>query len=234
VTLAVVLLVGAGLFIRSFSALMATEPGFNPDRILTASLTLPRAGYTTAASVRAFHDALLSQAASLPRVESAALMTDLPLERYERRTMAAEGVVLAGRPPSTNVSWVDGPYFETLGIRLKSGRTFTDIETDRSRGVVIVNEHLARIYWPEQDPVGKRMRWGLDVPQNLNPWLTVVGVAEDVVNGPLGEEPYIHAYEPFSQFPDFVWDNVPTLFGRQVKLAIRADTDPLALVQSSL
>jgi predicted permease len=233
VMLACILLVGAGLFIRSFSALMATDAGFNPDRVLTASLTLPRAGYSTAASVRSFHDALFTGASSLPGVRSAALVTDLPLERYERRVLSPEGVDTAGGAPrSTNLSWVYGPYFHTLGIRLKSGRVFSDIESVEPRGVVIVNERLARTLWPGQDAVGKRLRWGLNVPQNPNPWLTIVGVIADVADGPLGIEPFIHAYEPFSQFPDFMLNNVPSTFGRQVKLAIRTEADPRALASA--
>jgi len=234
VILAFVLLVGAGLFIRSFSAIMAIDAGFNAERVLTASLMLPRAGYGSAASVRAFHNALATRAASLPGVRSAALTTDLPLERYERRTLSAEGV----EPPSgggrqtTNLSWVYGPYFGTLGIRLTSGRAFSDVESVEPRGVVIINERLARTFWPGQDAVGKRLRWGLNLPQNRNPWLTVVGVVADVADGPLGVEAYAHAYEPFSQFPDFIWNNIPTTFGRTVKLALRTNADPLALASA--
>lgn len=231
VTLAFVLLVGAGLFIRSFSALMATDMGFGGDGVVTASLTLPRDGYKTAASVRAFHQSLFSRTASLPGVRSAALMTDLPLEWYERRTIAPEGVKpVGGAPPSTNLSWVYGPFVETLGLRLKRGRVFSEVESVESRNVVIVNERLARAFWPGQDAIGKRLRWGIDVPQNPNPWLTIVGVVGDVADGPIGTEPFIHAYEPFSQFPDIVLDNIPNSFGRAVKLAVRTDADPRALV----
>ena len=230
VALACVLLVGAGLFIRSFSALIGTDAGFDPDRVLTASLTLPRAGYGSAASVRGFHQALFSGASSLPGARSSALVTDLPLESYEHRVFSAEGVAkVAGRPSSTNLSWVHGPYFKTLGIRLTSGRVFSDVETIEPRGVVIVNERLARSFWPGQDAVGKRLRWGLDIEQNPNPWLTVVGVVVDVADAPLGAEPFVHAYEPFSQFPDAVLDNVPGAFGRHVKLAVRTDRDPETL-----
>jgi predicted permease len=233
VALACVLLVAAGLFIKSFSALMATDGGFNPDRVLTASLTLPPAGYSSAASVRSFHHALFTGALSLPGVRSAALVTDLPLEQYEYRVLSPEGVDTGGRAPtSTNLSWVYGPYFQTLGIRLRSGRVFSDIETSDPRGVVIVNERLARTFWPGQDAVGKRLRWGLNTPDNPNPWLTIIGVVADVADGPLGAEPFIHAYEPFSQFPDFVLNNVPSLFGRQVKLAVRTEADPRALASA--
>ena len=232
VTFAFVLLIGAGLFIRSFSALLATDSGFNPERVLTASVTLPREGYPTASTVRTFHESLFRRASSLPGVRSAALVTDLPLERYERRVLSAEGgVVQAGAPTSTNLSWVYGPFVQTLGMRLTAGRIFAEEESIESRGIVIVNERLAQKFWPGQDAIGKRLRWGLDIPQNPSPWLTIVGVVADVVDGGLGTEPFLHAYEPFSQFPDRVLNNVPT-FGRLVKLAIRTDADPRALVTS--
>jgi putative ABC transport system permease protein len=233
VTFAFVLLIGAGLFIRSFSALLATDGGFNPDRVLTASVTLPREGYPTASTVRAFHESLFRRSASLPGVQSAALVTDLPLERYERRTLAAEGgLARAGAPTSTNLSWVYGPFVEALGMRLVAGRVFTDVESVEPRRVVIVNERLVQRFWPGQDAVGKRLRWGLDVPQNPSPWLTIVGVVADVADGALGSEPFIHAYEPFSQFPDGVLNNGPIAFGRHMKLAVRTTADPRALVAS--
>jgi putative ABC transport system permease protein len=114
VVLSFVLLVGAGLFIRSFSALMKQDAGFNGDSVLTASVVLPRAGYGNAASVRHFHRTLLERAASLTGVRSAALTTDFPLERYERRGVSGEGIDNA--TSTTNLTWVHGPYFDTLGI----------------------------------------------------------------------------------------------------------------------
>ena len=226
---------GAGLFLRSFSALMATDGGFNPDRVLTASIMLPREGYPTAPAVRAFHASLFRRASSLAGVGSAALITDLPLERYERRGLTGENSVAAsGPPPTTNLSWAYGPFVQTLGIRLIAGRTFTDVEDARSQSVVIVNQRLAQRFWPGQDALGKRLKWGADVPQNQNSWLTVVGVVADVADNGLGSEPDLHAYEPFSQFPDVVLNNVAGLvaFGRHVKLAIRTTADPRALVAS--
>jgi len=232
VTFAFVLLVGAGLFLRSLSALTATDLGFNPDRVLTASVTLPREGYPSASAVRAFHESLFRRASSVAGVGSAALLTNFPLEPYERRRLTAEnGVVSSGTPQTTNLSWVYGPFVQTLGIRLTAGRPFSDVENVQPQGVVVVNERLARRFWPGQDALGKRLKWGGDSPQNRNPWLTIVGVVADVANGALGSEPDLHAYEPFSQFPDDVF-NGPGAFGRQVKLAVRTTADPRALVAS--
>src|SRR6185503_1412988 len=231
VTFAFVLLVGAGLFLRSLSALAATDLGFNPARVLTASVTLPREGYMSASAVRAFHESLFRRASSLAGVSSAALLTNFPLEPYERRQLTAEnGVVISDAPPTTNLSWVYGPFVQTLGIRLIAGRPFTDVENVQPQGVVVVNERLAQRFWPGQDALGKRLKWGGDSPQNRNPWLTIVGVVADVANGAIGSQPDLHAYEPFSQFPDDVFIG-PGAFGRQVKLAGRA-ADPRALVAS--
>jgi putative ABC transport system permease protein len=235
VTFAFVLLMGAGLFLRSFSALMATDGGFNPDQVLTASVTLPREGYPTASTVRAFHQTLFRRASSLAGVRSAALITDLPLERYERRSLTGENSVAAsGPPPTTNLSWAYGPFVQTLGIRLIAGRTFTEVEDVQSQGVVIVNQRLAQRFWPGQDALGKRLKWGADVPQNQNAWLTIVGVVADVADNGLGPTPDLHAYEPFSQFPDDVLNNVGGLvsFGRSLRLAVRTTADPRALVAS--
>jgi len=124
---------------------------------------------------------------------STALATDLPLENYERRVLSPEGAgAAAGRLPITNLSWIDGPYFQTLRIRLKSSRAFSDVESIEPRDVVVVNERLARTFWPGQDAVGKRLRWGIDVPENSHRWLTIIGVVADVVDGPLAAEPFVH------------------------------------------
>jgi putative ABC transport system permease protein len=127
---------------------------------------------------------------------------------------------------------VYGPYFNTLGIRVTSGRAFTDVESAERRNVVIINERLARLFWPGQDAVGKRLGWGHGPRNEEDPWLTVVGVIADVADGPLDGEPFFHAYEPFSQFPEVIWNDVPTMFGRGVKLAVRTNGDPLTLASA--
>jgi predicted permease len=230
VTLACILLVGAGLFVRSFSALMAIDPGFDPEHVVTASVTLPHSGYPNAAAVHGFQRTLLERVSSLPAVRQASLTTDLPLERYELRTFSPEGFELsADAPRNTHLSWVRGPYFETLRINLRHGRLFMPDEFEEVRNSVIVNERLAATVWPGQDAIGKRLRWGLDAPQNLNPWLTVVGVIANVVDGPLGTEPFLHAYEPFSQFPERPL-SLPIPFGRHLQVAVRGDADARALL----
>lgn len=226
VMLACVLLVSAGLFIRSFARLMATDIGFNPGQVLTVSTTLPRTFYATAASVRAFHESVARSLAQLPGVRSVALATDLPLSSYDQRVFSVEGAS-TGSQRTTSLSWVDGPYFETLGINLTSGRPFTLDEHAQNRRVAIVNERLAALAWPGQDAIGKRLKWG--TADSPSPWLTVVGVVRSVADGPIGTEPTVHAYEPFRQLPDFFLNGATNQFGRDLRVAILTDGDPRQL-----
>jgi predicted permease len=226
VSLACVLLVGAGMFIRSFARLVATDVGFRPAHVLTASLALPRAFYTTGASVRLFHQSLSRHLSALPGVRSVAIATDLPLTTYEHRAFTPEGMA-EGAAPTTSLTWVHGPYFETLGIALERGRFFHPDEYVQQRRVVIVNEKLAAVAWPGQDPVGKRLKWGGSV--SAAPWLTVVGVVRNVADGPIGAPPTVHAYEPFRQLPDFFLDGATTQFGRDLKAILLVDGEPQAL-----
>jgi predicted permease len=227
VTLACVLLVGAALFVRSFAALLATDIGFRPAQVLTASMTLPRTFYTTAASVRTFHESLSRSLRALPGVRSVTVATDLPLTTYDIRAFTPEGATLPdGARPTTSLTHVHGPYFETLGMTLRQGRFFSVDEYARDRGVAIVNEKLAVRFWPDQEAIGKRLKWGGAASQY--PWLTVVGVVDNVADGPLGAEPRVRAYEPFRQLPDFFLDG-ENQFGRDVKVAVLADGDPRGL-----
>jgi predicted permease len=228
VALAFVLLVGAGLFMRSFVTLMAADIGFRPAQVVIASMTLPRTFYTTAGSVRTFHESLYSTLLTVPGARSVALATDLPLTTYELRGFTAEGSSLAAGPlPSTHLSWVHGPYFETLGMALKRGRFFAADEHAQNRQVVVINEKMAALSWPGQNPVGKRMKWG--PAEGRAPWLTVVGVIANVADGPIGTDPGIHAYEPFRQLPDIFLNGAANQFGRDVKAVVLADGEPRAL-----
>jgi putative ABC transport system permease protein len=228
VSLACILLFGAGLFIRSFATLVATDIGFQPAQVLTASITLPRTFYATAASVRGFQESISRSLLALPGVRTVALATDLPLTSYELRVFTPEGAETRGGPqPTTNLTLVHGLYFETLGITLRRGRFFSADEHAQIRRVVIVNEKLAALAWPGQDPVGKRLKWGGAASQA--PWLTVVGVTRNVADGPIGTEPGVHAYEPFRQLPDFFLNGAANQFGRDLKAAILAEGEPRAL-----
>ena len=221
VGLAVVLLAGGGLFLRSYAVLAGVDPGFQPARVFTVSLTLPQPAYPTPARIDAFQRTLLDRLAALPGVHSAALASDLPLAAVETRRFEPEASPIgASVTPLTTVTAVRGPYFETLGVSLVQGRSFSDVDHTEDRQVVIVNRTLAERFWPGEHPIGKRLKWGTAASQY--PWLTVVGVVGDVVQGPLGGDAGPHAYEPFRQLP-------PIFLGRHIEAVARAEGAPQAV-----
>jgi putative ABC transport system permease protein len=224
VALAAILLVGAGLLLRSFARLQAVDPGFRPERVLTLALDLSSGGgYGEPAAQTAFLAELTRRVAALPGVRSAAFGDSLPLARALRML---RGLRVENRPakdpreqPEVMLSAVSPAYFQTLGIALLHGRAFDGRDTGGSGGatappVAIVNRTLARSFWGGEDPVGKRIRFG---PPS-RPWVTVVGVATDVHREDLATAPKAELYLPFLQ--------QPSPFGF---LAVRTQGDPAAL-----
>jgi predicted permease len=175
------LLVSAGLLIRSFLQLVKTDPGFNSENLLTMNLVLPGAKYKDEPQRAAFYSELLRRVNSLPGVESAAAISHLPLGGSN----SSEYFLIEGLPEPPPGQEFEGryrvctpDYFHTMGISIVKGRAFTDQDKAGSSPVIIVNETLARRYWPNQDPIGKRMRFA--GPIEKNPWIQVVGVVKDV------------------------------------------------------
>ena len=230
IVLAVMLLSGAGLLLRSFTQLMATDPGFNPDRVLTLTLALPREAYNTADRVRNFYVTLTDRARSMPGVRLAGSGSDLPMrgDEGERRSFTPDASVLDAGSRSLALTWVMGDYFQALGIGVERGRTFLPEEVHERRGVIIINESLARQAWPGQDPIGKRLRWGSG--DSRAPWLTVVGVVRDVNDGPPGTRPALHAYEPYSQMSNGLLETDLVGLGRTINVVLRGEGDPAAFL----
>jgi putative ABC transport system permease protein len=181
VALSLVLLVGAGLFFRSFIALFKTDPGFNPDNVLTMSLILSPDKYKEEPPIAAFYADLVERVKAKPGVASAAVVNYLPLgSSNSSETFLVEGAPTPA-PGDENIGRyrVCTPdYFATMQIPILKGRAFTDQDKAGAQPVVIVNETLARTYWPNQDAIGKRIRF--DGPLDRVPWMEVVGVAKDV------------------------------------------------------
>ncbi len=198
VTLAVVLLVAAGLLVRSFGALLRTDLGFRPESVLTATVSLPTCSYDTGERVRSFYSDLFEKVRGLPGVASAGLGNDLPLAGQERRAFSPENSPLADdeAPRTATVTWVMGDFFSALGMGLKQGRFFwpADERLDADR-VVIVNDAFARQVWPGIDPIGKRLKWGIRASEA--PWMTVVGVVSDAPEERVDAAPMIHVYSPY-------------------------------------
>jgi putative ABC transport system permease protein len=199
VALAVVLLASAGLLMRSFTKLMAVDTGIRAPRVLTMEVRLPQAGYESAPALRSFYEGLHDRVGAIPSVLAASIQTDLPLKGDgERRAFTADQAIeAADATGSVAVTWTFGDYFRTFGVPIVKGRGFLPEEDLEHRGAAIVSRALAERYWPGQDPIGKRVKWG--IAASRAPWQTVVGVAGDIVDGKLGEPPIMHIYVPFAE-----------------------------------
>ena len=195
VALSLMLLVGAGLLGRSFLSLLKTDPGFNPDNVLTMNLVLPIAKYREDPQRVAFYQDLVQRVKANPGVESAALVSHLPLGGAN----ASDSYLVEGVPEPAPGQEYDGryrvatpDYFRTMGISLVRGRSFTDQDKAGTTPVVVVNETLARKHWPGEGAIGKRIRfYG---PLDRAPWMEIVGVIRDVkheLNIPIEPEYYL-------------------------------------------
>jgi len=200
VALSVMLLVGAGLLVRSFQRLLSTNPGFRPKHVLTASIDLPPTeSYSQNEKVASFYKQLMEKLRQTPGIAAAGGSTDLPLLGGWTHAFTVEGYQPPPGPQLSlgNHSVIYGDYLQTMGIPILRGRYFTEQDGSKSTGVLIVSESLAQKYWPGQDPLGKRLKWG--PPESTDPWLTVVGVVGDVKQGPLETAADAHTYEPYAQ-----------------------------------
>ena len=229
---AVVLLAGGGLLIRSFVRLMAVDPGFKTDQVVSAATSLPASSYRTGADVRVFYGRLLEGVRKLPGVVAVGAATDLPLTVRERRAFTVENP----SPASTSLAhivandWVAGQYFEALGIRIVSGRPLSDVDTLVSEPVVVVNETLARRYWPGENAVGRRLAWGN--PDNHGPWMRVVGVIGDIKQAGLSAATESQTWQPWAQMPDQALGSNLTGVFRSMRLMVRSQVPPVSLVSS--
>ena len=221
VTLAMVLLVGAGLLLRSFQRILETQPGFHPEHVLTASLSLREPHYKEDSDIQNFYARLLQRLQNLPGVQIAGASSDLPLQAGWNHLFTPEGYQ---PPPGANMnlcnhSVILGPYLQAIGAPLLRGRYLTDQDNSSSTHVLIVSDSLARRYWPNQDPIGKRLKWGPTASKD--PWLTVVGVVGDVKQSSLDVQTSPHTYESF-------WQNTtPSL-----NVALRASNDPASMASA--
>jgi putative ABC transport system permease protein len=220
--LALMLSVGAGLLLRSFGRLMATNPGFRAEQVITASVSLPSGRYRLGPDLTGFHQQVVEVARGIPGVTAAATSTERPLRVGDRRTFSADESAQTNLGPNRVIagSWTEGSYFETLGIPLERGRYFTDADNRAAQPVAIISHQLAQWLWPDQDPVGRRIRWGINVPGNKNPWMTVVGVVGDVKQSGLGTEVIPQMYEPFAQ----------NGYYRQVNMLVKTTRDEATVV----
>ena len=184
VAVSLVLLVGAGLLVKGFNALLDAQKQFSPQSLLTMNIALPMNKYGAQAKRAQFFEQTLAQMSAIPGVKSASIATAVPnsdeqsYHPYTGENLPfAEDVGHIGLRESVSPS-----YFRTLGVSLLRGREFTDADGPNSQLVTIISRSMAERYWPGQDPIGKRIKEGQ--PDAKNPWLTVVGVIADVKYNP--------------------------------------------------
>ena len=197
---ALVLVTASGLLLRSYEKLRTVDLGFRTDHALTASYSLPQRQYVTQAAVDGFNATLLGKLAALPGIEAVGITSQLPAIGWNSSTtFVAEGYV----PPkgaAVNTSWASqtvGDYLRAAGIPLLRGHDFTEADRAGSPLVAIVNRSLAEHYWPGQDPIGKRLHWGL--PESPLPWMTVVGEIVDIKQSAAEAPTQEQVYQPASQ-----------------------------------
>jgi predicted permease len=220
VALALVLLSGAGLLMKSFARLQNVNPGFNPRNALTFEVSLPKIQYPDNQSIVRFNNEAQRRIAALPGVQAAGFSTILPLAGTNSdSSFAIEGQPSNDRTPSPDEEnrQVSPDYFRALEIALIKGRFFTDADKPDAPPVIIVNQAFAKKFWPKQDAVGKRIVMG-GMSEHPN-WITIVGVVGDVRHFGLDIDPKPEMYVPFAQDPYFT-----TIY------VVRSNQDPRSLL----
>ncbi|HEV2495957.1 MAG TPA: ABC transporter permease [Terriglobia bacterium] len=229
IAIALVLLAASGLLLRSFEKMRAVDLGFRPDHVLTASYSLPQKQYTTQAAVDEFNHELIRRLQQLPGVKFAGLTSFLPASGgNSNSTFVAEGYVApigAGMNLATIVT-VEGDYMQAIGVPLLSGRFFTAADTADTPLVAIVNHKLAEHYWPGSNPLGKRLRMGMQ--ETKTPWITIVGEVADVKESSPDVPNKEQYYEPVEQAEKSIGDFAsPTdLNGNGGSIVVRTAVEP--------
>ena len=219
VALALALLIGAGLMIRSIIRLYQVDAGFDPNHVLTAQLSLPSGRYSKVEQRMAFYQQVVARLKALPGVASVAGTSAIPLSGMEINA----GVLIEGRPqadsmdklPISKSEAVTVDYFRTLGILLIQGRGFTEQDNKDAPAAVIINETFARRYLPGEDPIGKRLKVGADPADS---WQLIVGIVRDIKHRTLEEEPQPEVYTPYLQTSDWA-----------LGIVVRTTSDPRSL-----
>lgn len=216
VSLACVLLVGAGLMLRTFLNLVHLDSGFREEHLLTASLSLPHERYQTGDQTAKFYLELARNLNHLPGVQSAGAGSDLPWTGYDEN---AGGFTIEGKKPAPHEDFharyhmATPGYFSAMGISLLEGRFFTEGDSKNAPTVLIVNRAMAQSYWPHEDVIGKRISFE-DTPKKDSDWMTIVGVVGDVKDQP----------NSLSAAPAFWWSEFQSS-ERDMSIAIRTQSD---------
>jgi putative ABC transport system permease protein len=220
-SLAVVLLAGAGLMMKSLYRLLEVNPGFRPDSVIQMEMNLRTAAYSKDPAVLNFWQQVLDRVRVLPGVEAAALGTGIPLtDNHSRSNIRIEGqpTPAPGEFPHPDFHIVSADYVRALGVPLERGRTFSESDNENAPLVALVNQMLARRYWPGENATGKRFALGGESAEKTK-WITVVGVVGDTKLYGLANPARLEVYLPYRQRPE-----------NDMSLVVRSSTDPASLV----
>jgi putative ABC transport system permease protein len=226
VSIAVMLVIGAGLLIRSFWLLQQVDPGFQPERVLSVGITLPFTKYAEPQRINQFFSALQNDIVSVPAVKSAAIAYDHPLQRNWSESFEIEGQVIPPdqRAPVANFNPISPDYFKTVGTQLVSGRPFNADDNHDHPGVAIVNEAFVRKYLRDGNVIGRRIKTN-QAPRiwkdDRYAWFQIVGVVRDVKNSGLKEAGEPTYYLPAAQVPL-----------QDMMLLVRTSREPTAIISS--
>ena len=227
VAFSLLLLVGAGLLVRSFALMMSEDLGFNPSKLMTMQVFLPEKHYPSTQSIVNFDNSVVDRLSALPGVVSASAVNFLPLTGWTAFCdfdIAGRANPASGEHFTGEYRVADWRYLRTMGIALQQGRDFTAADGPDSQGVVLINETLAHRYWPKEDPIGKQIK--LIFPATLRPWdaqarqgwLTIVGIVGDVRDWSWSEPKVAQLYLPDTQNAS-----------RIMRLVVRSNDDPTQL-----
>src|SRR6266852_4910820 len=227
VSLALVLLVGAGLLVKNFQGLLKVNESYTPQTLLTLNLTLSDTKYSTPAQRRAFHEQVMQRVSALPGVQAAALVTDVPYAGGGGVSMDVFSI--EGRPrvkrdelQSAIRQTTTPSYFGILNIGLRSGRTLTDTDGPDTTPVTVISASLANRYFPAENPLGKRIKIGNEDSDSARPWMTIVGVVNDVHYSWINKEEIPTIYRSFRKAPPYY-----------TTIMLRAPGDPLQLISAA-
>jgi putative ABC transport system permease protein len=225
--LSVILLVGAGLLLRSFIRLMSEDLGFHPEQRIAMQVWLPEQRYQSNQQILNFYDQALDRVRALPGVKDASAINFLPLSGwldYIDFDIAGRPTPRSGEQFTSQYRIVDPNYIKTIGLSLETGRSFTSADSPDSPGVAIINDSLARRYWPNENPVGKQIQPHFSAtrtpwqPQPKDSWATIIGVVKNVRDWEWNESTPAQLYLSYQQYPSHI-----------MRIVVHADGDPAAL-----
>ena len=222
--LAVVLLVGAGLLLRSYERIRGVHPGFTADGVLTFRLALPESKYPDGNAAAQFVGDYVHGLSAIPGVQSASAVFGLPLDDDFNAfsTFTRRGEQNSDNEPTAGMRIITPDYLRTLNIPLRAGRTFDDRDTAASPEVVLINEEAARRYWPDRNPIGQQIHLGARLTDTRSGQKTIVGVVGDVKYGGLDVTAPPEVYLPHTQHPV-----------AEITIAVRTAGDPITLVPTA-